>query len=613
MTTVLERRGPDRTGHWSGERVCLGHTLLATTPEAIEERLPFQHRASGCVITADVRLDNRDDLIGALGLVAGIAIVGDGELILLAYLKWGKNCLDHLVGDFAFAIWDPAKEQIFCARDHFGMRPLVYLEDHRDSFAFASEPASILALDGVNRSLNESKIGDYLLDLEAYDPSSTFFCGIRRLPPAHFLVADGSTIKVQSYWRLQPRPILALSSDQAYAEAFYDALERSVRCRLRSPDPVGAMLSGGMDSGSVVAVASDILRRSDHAPLKTFSAINSAATDCMETQSIFASLTMKGLDPYLVDCAHLEPNLDDLKETLLRIEEPWDGEMTLPRAVYIAARKAGAKTVLDGAAGDVVLNHGRHIARLFREGRWRQAWRDAIGEQRFWGPAFPAWKTFIGSARKAFLPEFLLNTEQQLRWYFTSGARKELSSLNPEFVRRNRLDERLRNSRLPSRRDWKSPSAELADMIVHPNLTVGRERYDRVASSLGIEPRDPLLDLRLVELCVSLPGDQRERDGWPKYVMRNAMIDHLPSSVVWRRGKEHLGGKFTEALWAEMDDLDKCGVENAGAYPYAHFHSSTAATNHGNRKLDFFALWLMRIKQTKESSNGKTETEVFDA
>jgi asparagine synthase (glutamine-hydrolysing) len=176
MTAMLERRGPGGTGHWHEGPVGLGHTLLATTPESLFEHQPFRHSATGCVITADVRLDNRAELLAALNLSSRAAATGDAELILLAYLEWSDRCLDRLLGDFAFAIWDPRHKKLLCARDHFGMRPFYYHHAPREGFRFASDARAILVLPQVPYQVSQGRIADFLVpQLEWIDYTSTFF------------------------------------------------------------------------------------------------------------------------------------------------------------------------------------------------------------------------------------------------------------------------------------------------------------------------------------------------------------------------------------------------------------------------------------------------------
>ena len=272
MTSLLERRGPEGTWHFTSGPVALGHTLLATTPEALVEQLPLTDPATGCTITADLRLDNRDELIAALGLQDETRILGDGELVLRAYLHWGEDCLRHLLGDFAFAIWDPRHQKLFCARDHLGMKQLVYCHVADKVFAFASEPRAVLAVDDVPRRINEGRIADFLEDyLEGVDHSSTFFEGVFRLPPAHCLSVDADGLRQRRYWELRAGPELRLESDQAYADGLLQVLTQAVASRLRCVGPVGSMLSGGMDSGSVSAIASRLLAQQGRGPLHTFS------------------------------------------------------------------------------------------------------------------------------------------------------------------------------------------------------------------------------------------------------------------------------------------------------------------------------------------------------
>ena len=146
----------------------------------------FLHPESGCAITADARIDYRDELITTLGLERSPAEIGDAELILSAYLRWGDRCPERLLGDFAFAIWDPRNHCLFCARDPFGMRPLYYHYSATRRFVFASDARAILLLEHVPYRINEGRIADFLVpSLEWVDYESTFFEGVHRVPSAN--------------------------------------------------------------------------------------------------------------------------------------------------------------------------------------------------------------------------------------------------------------------------------------------------------------------------------------------------------------------------------------------------------------------------------------------
>jgi asparagine synthase (glutamine-hydrolysing) len=600
MTDILSRRGPEGTSHWHGADLSLGHTLLATTPQALIELLPLHDPQSGCAITADVRLDNREELLGVLGIAEDPETVGDGRLILEAYLKWGDACLDHLLGDFAFALWDGRRRRLFCARDHFGMRPFNWFcED--GCFAFASEPDAILALEGMGFRLNDERIADYLADWEVADRTATFFEGISRLPPAHKLVWENGRASVLRYFVLAPQKELRLPSDEAYAEAFREVFTEAVRCRLRSAGPVGAMLSGGLDSSSVVAVASALLAKAREGPLQTFSAVGPDPEDCIETRSVHAMLRLPGLDPTLVSHGRLGPSIAELTALTREQAEPFDGSMALPRAVYLATAKARIKVVLDGVASDVVLSGGNHLARLLRSGRFRQAIREAGGQTRFWGPSYPPWRTLYEAARTAFMPGFLRSARAWIRSRSPVALPKS-AICNTEFAAQTRLFQRLRDSSKSAALRC-SFAKERVQTVTGIHLTVGRERYDRVASALGIEPRDPFLDLRLVKFCLSLPGDQLERDGWPKFILRKAMAGRLPDEICWRLGKDSLGWDFVMALarqWPAFvpDEQRLSRFVDASVVPPAGPVDNSDVAARWLSKL-WFAMWLDRYETSE--------------
>ncbi|WP_291321976.1 asparagine synthase-related protein [Desulfonatronospira sp.] len=568
MAVPLERRGPDGTRLWQNGQTGLGHTLLATTPESLHEHLPLVHDASGCVITADARLDNRDDLLARLSLTENNpGRIGDARIILQAYLAWGEDCVKRFLGDYAFAVWNPAEKTLFCGRDHFGMRPLYYHYSPGRFLAFASEPKAILKLPQVPYRINEGRIADYLVSqLEGLDRTSTFFEDVFRSPPANTMTVTPHGMRHRRYWTLEPGPELRLSSDEAYAEAFLDVFTKAVSCRLRGAGPVGAMLSGGMDSGSVVAVARKILADQGRGPLPTVSAVGPNPETCVETRTIYAALTMDNLDPYIINYDQLDDLMPELAELTWNLDEPFDNHMTLLRAIYLAAHRKGIRVMLDGVGGDIVLSHGSHIARLLRAGHWLTAWREAVGLSGFWGGHYPAWRRMYQGAKSAFAPElirrlhrgFLKHRVQQRKLRENIRA----SLISPSFARRVALGERLQTMNGGKPEGLReSYGRERARAIDHNFLIVGRERYDRTASALAVEPRDPFLDLRVVDFCLTMPGSQILSKGWPKAVLRRAMEGLLPEPVRWRRGKEHLGWQYTAALMAYMKEGMRIDIE----------------------------------------------------
>jgi len=554
MTALLERRGPEGTRHWLGGPAALGHTLLATTPEALVEQLPLTDPASGCTITADVRLDNREELIPALGLAGETRIIGDGELVLRAYLLWGEDCPRHLLGDFAFAIWDPRTQTLFCARDHMGMRQFNYCHVPGQIFVFSTEDTGVLAHPAVPRDLNEGRIADFIGDFEDFDFTSTFFEHVHRLPPAHSLRIGGQDCELRRYWRLEPGLRLQLESDEAYAEAFLAVFTEAVQSRLRSSGGVAAMLSGGLDSTAVSAVASGILSSSGQGPLVTISAVGPDPAKCPETQAIQSALSMGAFSPIFVNHVDFDGMTDELIAALQETRNPFEVHGTMLRCIYAAARRSKIKVVLDGGSGDVILTSDNRVASLLADGRFSSAYHELIGQKRFEKPTKPVrfmLGRFLSAAWVAFAPLALRSRLRQLR------VSSQIPGVAPDLAKRvgtaNRRRIGAEHLRIvaPSDPTWRK------QVILHPHLVAGRERFDQLAASSGVECRDPFMDVRVVEYCLSLPSEQLEQGGWPKIILRRALEKRIPKVVVWRRGKEHLGGEFTASLlnkWRGWED-----------------------------------------------------------
>ena len=623
IVSLLQRRGPDGSNVWHEGPVGLGQTMLATTPEASHEHLPHVSAEDCSVIVADGRLDNRDELISILGFQDREQdTLGDGELILEAYRKWGETCPEKLLGDFAFVIWNPRQQKLFCARDHFGIRPFYYYHDPGRIFVFASEPRAILVLEQVPYRINEARIADFLVtQLEGIDKISSFFEDVYRLPPAHSLSITPAAMQHKKYWTLEPGPELQLSSDKAYAEAFLEVFTKAVNCRLRGNGLVGSMLSGGMDSGSIVAVASRLLTERGQGPLPTFSAVAPDSESCVETQTIQAALGMQGLDPHLVNLANLDEQLPELEESTWSVDEPFDSHMTLIRALYLTARKSRVKVVLDGIDGDTILSAGSYIVRLLRHGKWLTAFREALGHERFWGGTHPAGRELFRGACLAFVPNPVLRFRRSL--FSRSRQKRELeknireSIISRDFAERIHLGERLQALQMlrqPGRNLM--PGQESAASITHPYLTVGVERYNRVASALAIEPRHPFLDRRVVAFCISLPSGQKMKQGWPKAILRHVMADRLPERMRWRMGKEHLGWAYTLKLMETMQEylrfaiienmnilmpfLDEDAVNNAGQSYFADNDPGQAEKVYEAAHL---AVWLKNNKERPQVEN----------
>ena len=287
MQSAIAHRGPDGLGHWTDGAVAIGHQRFVTTPEAQYERSPHSNARSNCVITADVRLDNRDELIETLNLESlDSQELTDPDLILEAYQRWGNDCPDKLLGAFAFIIWDPQRQIYFGARDHMGVKPFYY--SHQEKFfAFASEIKALLRSPQISNDLDENRITS-LLTSELNDRVRTCYVDISRLPAAHWIeFSPHSSLKIHPYWQLDPHREIQLQDDTEYIQTFRAIFDKAVRCRLRRQVPIGSHLSGGMDSSSIAVTAQHLMSQEDSQDtLKTFRP-HLAQSQTVTSQTIF--------------------------------------------------------------------------------------------------------------------------------------------------------------------------------------------------------------------------------------------------------------------------------------------------------------------------------------
>ncbi len=554
MVDILAHRGPDNADIWVDGCVGLGHRMLWTTPESLIEKLPYCNQRGDLVITADARIDNRDELIAALQINNRPSDkVVDSELILAAYEKWGEDCPKHLLGDFAFAIWDERKQMLFCARDHFGVKPFYYYSSN-NTFVFGSEIKAIFCLAEVPRQINEVKIAEYL-SLEIDDKSITFYNDILRLPPAHKMTVKCEGIELQRYWSLDYTRELHLSTDEEYTDAFCKLFTEAVRCRLRSAFPIGSMLSGGLDSSSIACVARKLIVEKEENRLHTFSAVFDKVTECDERVFQEAVLAQGCFESHRFHADGVSP-LSDLEQVLWHQDEACSaGNLYLNWNIYKPANKNGVRVILDGFDGDTTVSHGLgYLTELANTEQWFHLatyvkdYCTRVGEP--WQGALWSWirnykinpvisnSRVLSKVSRGWQKLFRRNSSNRNN----QPAWRRL--INSEFVEQINLIERLNSQ----------PNLPLTERETHYSrlMEAGMPRtletLDKAAGAYGIELRFPFWDKRLIEFCLSLPAKQKISKGWTRMVMRRAMKDILPQQVQWRVGKTNMHPGFERGL-----------------------------------------------------------------
>lgn len=559
MGETLAHRGTDGAGIWSGGRAGLGHRMLWTTPESIGERLPLANQSGDLCVTADARLDNRPELISALKLPAGVP---DGEIILAAYEAWGEKCPERLLGDFAFAIWDGRRRLLFCARDHFGVKPFYYYQDE-GSFVFANELKGVLCDPRVPRRINDLKIADYLLG--TFDgKETTYYEGILRLPPGCSITVSRGRTEIRTYWALDPARETRFKSDGDYAEAFLEIFTEAVRCRLRAHKPVSSMLSGGLDSTSIACVAQALMMGK---PLDTFSIVFDTVRECDERRYINDVLAKGGFNSHYIRGDEVGP-LNESEKVFWHVDVPfWAPGLYLAWATYAAAQKTGGRVILDGHDGDTAVSHGyKHLNELAAAGSWYRLALEVKGVAPVFG--MPAHK-ILYNYFEHFKIKPLISAHPSLKlgrrvWRKLrppkaravnagSEAPNLLGLVNRDFAGSLGLSERYRLARKnghATATDSRTEHYRALDSWMQP---MALELHDSAAGAFSLEARYPFFDRRLLEFCLSLPGDQKLSRGFTRAVMRRAMSGVIPESVVARKDKT----TFNANLFRGMSTWDR--------------------------------------------------------
>ncbi len=546
----LARYGPHGSAIRLSGRAGFVHALTRATPEAVEPQQPWIDPKSGLLITADARLDDRGRLIRSLGLGdVSTNAQQDCQLILAAYRKWGTACVDYLLGDFAFAIWDAAARQLFCARDHLGLRPFCYHHSGR-LLAFASSARAVLGCEGVPAAADRGRIADYLVqELEGINHTSTFYRDIQRLPPAHFAVLKDGSLKLHRYWKPEAHDGGTRESDEETLDRFSAVFSEAVSDRLRCPVPPAAMLSGGLDSSTIVGIARELQRDAIGEPLDTYSVVADDPDQCTESRFIQAVVGHGGLNAHLLPLALAGRADSGLTRVLAGVEEPWESMNAMLYIIYRAASADGHVVMLDGVDGDLVASLPEsYPMALARRGRLLTAWREHARQRENYFRKTPSARVFLRQARSLLVPPVPRSVRQRLAGNRRLERVLSRAPLSRALASEVRLEERLLELNAAGRSAGKQGLRQACiDRVTAPFLAAANERYWRTAGACGIEARKPFLDKRVVEFCLSLPWDQKARDGWSKFTVRRLAETVLPESVAWRSGWEHLGWSVTEA------------------------------------------------------------------
>jgi asparagine synthase (glutamine-hydrolysing) len=596
MSDTMLVRGPDAGGVYVDRHAGLGHRRLSIIDLAASVQ-PMSNEDGTVWIVYNGEIYNFVELRQEL-LARGhqFRTAGDTEVIVHLYEEFGPDCVTRLRGMFAFAIWDARSDTLLLARDRIGIKPLYYTLNDQ-AFLFGSELKALVAdkhFRGI-REIDPEAVHSYLSFLCVPDPAC-IYRGVRKLPAGHTLTIRDGTLSVRRYWNVAFREEEVLS-DEAWEERLLELMQEAVRIRLVADVPLGAFLSGGIDSSTVVALMARLMDR----PVKTFSigfserAYNEASDAKRVARHLGTDHTELILSP--AAARFVIPRLME------HFDEPFADASAIPTYYVSKLAREQVTVVLSGDGGDELFGgypwrqvrpwYQRHLSRLPRPVR--------SGIRRMTGmlpPGVPG----TNYLRRIDIPyeRYILDAlavfdEQDRQGLYASPFAEEMKGIDP-------YQHHLPNMADSTGRGWEARMMEYDLKTYLPNDVL--TKVDRMSMRASLEARVPLLDHRLVEFAAGIPSRLKIRGGVAKHILKQVMAPYLPAEVLRKRKQ---GFSVPLGTWLRTDLRDDIldtlrGGNGHGFFDKRAVERLTEALFRGDDSRDYqvwtlyaFELWYRNV------------------
>jgi asparagine synthase (glutamine-hydrolysing) len=559
---ALKHLGPDRATHWAGGNAGLGAMLMRVTGEDLFDRQPIHD--AGLVFVSDARIDNREQVATELGIgEAALRDMPDSALLFAAFRRWRDVCVDHVVGDFVFAVWDEGARTLTLARDHMGQRHVFFHVGER-FFAFATEKKGLWALPQVPRELPDAEIAQTLIigarrrkpaAMDAPNP-------VKWLPGGTILtLAPDGAVTLNRYWAPRADP-KHLDRDEAYYEQTYrQVIEEAVACRLRrATTPVGVLFSGGFDTTSIAALAGPVLAPTGRKLIAASSVMPEDYRGDIHCARAWVEVSRKHM-PHLDVRYVTREGIDiftDLEKAFFSADNFHSPGRYANDALYRVIAGAGARVAMDGHGGDYTINPTaqRYLINRLRKGQLRLFWREWRARRRFLRT------THLRLFRTAILQHAVPGL-RMLTIRLRSGlpAFRDATPVQPAFFEAN--------GGAPT------PNARPKAHAVHANMQAtldGLHSASAMGGSIssaahGMEFTQPFHDKRVVELGLAIPEELWMKHGRERHLARTTLKELLPPPFQTRPpGTEDLQPDFLAMakrieprVLAEIDRMENAG------------------------------------------------------
>ncbi|MDA3917538.1 MAG: asparagine synthase (glutamine-hydrolyzing) [Deltaproteobacteria bacterium] len=537
MNQSMVHRGPDDYGTYFKNNVGLAHRRLSII-DVEGGHQPMSNEKNTIWIVFNGEIYNFQTLRKDHLKSYRFKTRSDTEVILHLYEKYGEKCIEYLRGMFAFAIWDENKQKLLIVRDRFGIKPLYYAQTGR-GLIFASELKAILAIDAVPRKVDKEALNLYL-SFRYVPGSGTMIDSIKKLEPAHSMVYQNGCLKISKYWDLSFDKDTG-KSEEYYSQRLTELLKESIDIRLLSEVPLGAYLSGGLDSSFMVGLMSQIV----HEPIKTFTA---GFDGSWYDESPHAEIIAKEFN---TDHHLLKTKADDvtiLEKVIWHLDEPLADAATIPTYLLSQLTKKAVTVILSGEGADELLAGYDKYKFLFYAGKFSPS---------FFNPFFMFMQNIFKGNIKMERGFNLLCSKQrnQINYLdfaavFTNQEKQQL--LGPELKElqgMNKVPERIINKYL----SYSEKGGDLLDRLLYLDIKTWLPndvllKNDKMTMAHSLEARVPFLDHKFAEFAMTIPNRLKLKWLTEKYILRQSMKGIVPDNIINR--KKH-GFTVPVAKWMQ--------------------------------------------------------------
>ncbi len=560
--TRLKHLGPNRARAWLAGPIGLGHLMMPVTREDQFDAQPL-HDAEISLV-ADLRLDNRAELAELLSIgAAALADMPDSAVLFAAYKKWGADCVGHLIGDFAFAVWNAQNHSLTLARDHMGQRHVFY---HKGEgfFAFATEIKGLWALPQVPRTLREDGIARWLMFDKPTDLGATAYESIRAIPGGTVMtVAADGAIASRRYWEPHADPAHEGRDEAYYVETYRNILTEAVACRLRRATvPAGLFMGGGFNSSAICALAGPVVTAQGRKLIAVSSVMPEDYRGTIHHARKWVEMCRRRM-PHLDVRYVTRDGLDIftfMEQGFLTGDNRHSPNRYVTHAMFAEIAASGARIVMDGHGGDYTVNpRGQNaLVRMLRKRQFRRFFTE-----------FTAMRRHLRQSVKQTLVRNLLIPAVPAPWMRVwMRYRNGLALFGPTMpVSRQVIGEKSKNAR-PRFRSRSSESQRRAmEQELRSQQNFPAQGYSVSAAAHGLEFTQPFHDKRVVEFGLAIPEDLHFKNGKTRYLARLALNDLYPPEYADRPpGNDDLGPDFLmmakriePRVLAEIDRMEKAG------------------------------------------------------